>query len=167
MSAWTPKSSKYLEMGSSPGAKKVSKEWKTDSKQTLWRLYYLFWTLFWLFPPGARRPWERISRLSSNFFTFRLNCPSERSKRSQDLGKGKSEAPYWKSQEGLSQWRLWGTRGGPEGPARHLNAARQELPRDNFCHSVAAQLPSLQGQFWQRKKCPFLWVRGNFWGIEY
>ena len=34
-----------------------------------------------------------------------------------------------------------------EGPERHLDAARQKLPRDNFCRSVAAQLPSPRGQF--------------------
>ena len=27
-----------------------------------------------------------------------------------------------------------------EGPERHLDAARQKLPRDNFCRSIAAQL---------------------------
>ena len=56
----------------------------------------------------------------------------------------------------------------PEGPERHLDAARQKLPRDNFCRSVAArQLPSPRGQFWKRKNCPLLWGRGNlgeaFW----
>ena len=35
----------------------------------------------------------------------------------------------------------------PEGPERHLDAARQKLPRDNFCRSLAAQLPSPRGQF--------------------
>ena len=35
----------------------------------------------------------------------------------------------------------------PEGQERHLDAARQKLPRDNFCRSVAAQLPSPRGQF--------------------
>ena len=33
------------------------------------------------------------------------------------------------------------------GPERHLDAARQKLPRDNFCRSLAAQLPSPRGQF--------------------
>ena len=28
----------------------------------------------------------------------------------------------------------------PEGPERHLDAARQKLPRDNFCRSVAPQI---------------------------
>ena len=31
----------------------------------------------------------------------------------------------------------WYARSGPEGPERHLNATRQELPRDNFCHSIS------------------------------
>ena len=53
----------------------------------------------------------------------------------------------------------------PEGPERHLDAARQKLPRDNFCRSIAAQLPSPRGQFWMRKKCPLLWGRGNLGGI--
>ena len=35
----------------------------------------------------------------------------------------------------------------PEGPERHLDAPRQKLPRDNFCRSIAAQLPSPRGQF--------------------
>ena len=35
----------------------------------------------------------------------------------------------------------------PEGPERHLDAARQKLPRDNFCRSIAAPLPSPRGQF--------------------
>ena len=30
-------------------------------------------------------------------------------------------------------------KGFPEGPQRHLNAARQKLSRDNFCRSIAAQ----------------------------
>ena len=37
--------------------------------------------------------------------------------------------------------------GHPEGPERHLDAARQKLPRDNFCRSLAAPLPSPRGQF--------------------
>ena len=41
--------------------------------------------------------------------------------------------------------------GNPKGPERHLNAARQKLPRDNFCRSITAQLPSPRGQFWKRK----------------
>ena len=55
----------------------------------------------------------------------------------------------------------------PEGPERHLDAARQKLPRarDNFCCSIAAQLPSPRGQFWKRKKCPLLRGRGNLGGI--
>ena len=32
-----------------------------------------------------------------------------------------------------------------EGPERHLNAARQHMPRDNVCHLMALQLPSLGG----------------------
>ena len=35
----------------------------------------------------------------------------------------------------------------PVFPERHLDAARQKLPRDNFCRSLAAQLPSPRGQF--------------------
>ena len=35
----------------------------------------------------------------------------------------------------------------PEGLERHLDAARQKLPRDNFCRSIAAQLPSPRGHF--------------------
>ena len=42
--------------------------------------------------------------------------------------------------------------GFPEGSDRHLNAARQKLPRDDFCRSTAAQLPSPRGQFWKKKK---------------
>ena len=41
--------------------------------------------------------------------------------------------------------------------ARHLDAARQKLPRDNFCRSIAAQLPSARGQRGKRKNvvyCP-------------
>ena len=53
----------------------------------------------------------------------------------------------------------------PEGPARHLDAARQKLPRDNFCRSVAAQLPTPRGQFRKREKSPLLWARGNLGGI--
>ena len=40
----------------------------------------------------------------------------------------------------------------PEGLERHLDATRQKLPRDNFCRSIAAQLPSLWGQFWNQQK---------------
>ena len=40
----------------------------------------------------------------------------------------------------------------PEGPERHLNAAKQKLPRDNFCCSVAAQLstPNMTGRRFHR-----------------
>ena len=41
---------------------------------------------------------------------------------------------------------------GLEGLERHLHAARQKLPRDNLCHSIAAQLPSPRGQFWKKNK---------------
>ena len=37
--------------------------------------------------------------------------------------------------------------GSPERPERHLNAARPKSPLDNFLRSIAAQLPSPQGQF--------------------
>ena len=44
----------------------------------------------------------------------------------------------------------------PEGLERHLqddlDVARQKLPRDNFCRSVATQLPSPRGQFWKEEK---------------
>ena len=53
----------------------------------------------------------------------------------------------------------------PGGPERHLDAARQKLPRDNFCRSAAAQLPSPRGQFGNRKKSPLLWGRGTLGGI--
>ena len=33
----------------------------------------------------------------------------------------------------------------PVGPARHLDVPGQKLPRDNFCLSIASQLPSPQG----------------------
>ena len=38
-------------------------------------------------------------------------------------------------------------------------------PRDNFCRSIAAQLPSPRGNFERGKKCPLLWGRGNLGGI--
>ena len=53
----------------------------------------------------------------------------------------------------------------PEGPERHLDAARQELPGDNFYRSFAAQLPSPQGQFGNKQKSSLLWGRGNLVGI--
>ena len=40
----------------------------------------------------------------------------------------------------------------PEGLERHLDAARQKLPRDNFCRLIAAQLPSPRRNFGRRKK---------------
>ena len=40
----------------------------------------------------------------------------------------------------------------PEGPERHLDAARQKLPRDNFCRSTAAQLPSPRGAILKEEK---------------
>ena len=40
----------------------------------------------------------------------------------------------------------------PEGLERHLDAARQKLPRDNFCRSIAAQLPSPRGAMWEEEK---------------
>ena len=54
----------------------------------------------------------------------------------------------------------------PEGLERHLDAARQTLPQDNFCHSNAAQLPSPRGANSKEvKKCPLLWGSGNLGGI--
>ena len=51
------------------------------------RLLNSFLTFFWLFcPPGAGRPREPISTHFSDFFTFRLQCPSEWSMGSQGLG---------------------------------------------------------------------------------
>ena len=40
----------------------------------------------------------------------------------------------------------------PVGPERHLDAARQKLPRDNFCRSIAAQLPSPMGAILKEEK---------------
>ena len=42
---------------------------------------------------------------------------------------------------------------------------RPKLSRDNFCRSIAAQLPSPRGQFQTCKKSPLLWGRGNLGGI--
>ena len=48
----------------------------------------------------------------------------------------------------------------PGGPARHLNATRQKLSRDNFwdnfCPSIVAQMPSPRGQFCKEEKSPLL-----------
>ena len=44
-------------------------------------------------------------------------------------------------------WRMFLRHQNPESLERHLDAARQKLPRDNFCRSIAAQLPSPRGQF--------------------
>ena len=43
--------------------------------------------------------------------------------------------------------------------------ARQQMPRDNACRSVAAQLPSSRDYIWKRKQSPLLWGRGNLGGI--
>ena len=46
----------------------------------------------------------------------------------------------------------------PDGPERHLNAARENLLGDNFYSSTAAELPSPRGQFSKSpKKNPLLW----------
>ena len=44
----------------------------------------------------------------------------------------------------------------PEGPERHLDTARQKLPRDNFCRSLAAQLPSPARAVLKEEKLHFL-----------
>ena len=53
----------------------------------------------------------------------------------------------------------------PEGPERHLDAARQKLPRDNFCRSIAAQLPSPRGNFARGENVLKNVARGNLGGI--
>ena len=40
-----------------------------------------------------------------------------------------------------------------------------KLPRDNFCRSIASQLPSPRGRFWKRKNCPLWWARDSLGGI--
>ena len=46
---------------------------------------------------------------------------------------------------GVSELQL-GAKKTQRGPERHLDAARQKSPRDNFCRSIAAQLPSPRGK---------------------
>ena len=47
---------------------------------------------------------------------------------------------------------ILGNPGFPEGPERgHLDAARQKLPGDNFCRSIATQSPLTTGAFLNRK----------------
>ena len=54
---------------------------------------------------------------------------------------------------------------GLEGPERHLDAARQKLPRDNFCRSIGVQLPSPPGAILKDEKISSIVGRGNLGGI--
>ena len=80
--------------------------------------------------PETPKSLQKVSR--EEFGTPRPRTPKRRKRGPNSLEK------LFKTCEGVYY---------PEGPERHLDTARQKLTRDNFCRSIAAQLPSPWGQF--------------------
>ena len=115
-------------------------------------------------PEGPERHLDAARQNQKNPFSVRKI-------RVRNSGAGNGCANFmdtWKNafflQENLHVHKIPRFGGGGEVPILFLWARGffwQKLPRDNFCRSLAAQLPSPRGQFWKRRKCPLLWGRGN------
>ena len=76
---------------------------------------------------------------------------------------------FWALLTNGPNWAMKRAAGLPELPSqrarRGILMPRAKLPQGNFCRSLTAQLPSLQGLFWERNHSPLLGWRRNLGGI--
>ena len=120
-----------LNMVPGAGAEKIPKKSETDSKRRLRDFPARFKLVSDLLTPGAGRFRESMLRLSSDFCTVRLNCPSERPKGSQSRTLKNQKFQNWIAQGtiyAMIPWNDFGRDQKSRGPKRgHLKGGHVKM----------------------------------------